>query len=176
MNQSAQAVLTIYIFNQGNISQGKFFYLEGKPCFIANMTLAKWWINFKGYSISKRILDSLPRGTQIIYKRLDLNTYYTANRNRFEKHGILIKAGKFPHDQWVLPLKQWDTHQGKIEEPTNLPLMDLEDWSGRAEGSGRNHLLSTPRLSHTVSDERWNSLRQKVDKLKGADRWSVAVS
>jgi len=176
MSQPAQAVLTIYIFKQGNVAQGKFCYLEGKPCFIANMTERKFWRNYKGYSISKRILDSLPRGTQIIYKRLDLNTYYTTNRNRFEKHGILVKEGKFPHDQWVLPLKVWDTHRGQVGEPKNLPLMDLEDWkrSGRVEMS-----VSCPAeisTSRPVSQEKWNLLRQKVDKLKGADRWSVAVS
>ena len=125
------AVLSIWIPKQGHISQGKFCYIGGKPYFIANMTADKWFRNYAGYAISKRILDALPRGTTIVYKRLDLGTYYIANRTRFEKKGILVAFGG--HSQWVLPLKQWGAKAGQIEEPHQLPVMDLEDWKKEKE-------------------------------------------
>lgn len=135
MKQPAQAVLKIYIPKQGFVEQGKFCLIDEKPCFVANMTERKLFRNFGGYAIAKRVLDSLPRGTKIIYKRLDLNVYYTTNKTRFQKKGILVKYGQ--HSQWILPLKNWKTHQGKLQgEPTNLPVMKLQDWKrGRSLSS-----------------------------------------
>ncbi len=126
MNRNA--VLSIWIPNQGLVEQGKFCVIEGKKYFIANMTSHKEWTNYTGYSISKRVLDELPRGTTIVYKRLDLDCYLLSNKNTFQTKGILVAFGG--HSQWVLPLKNWKAKSGRFEnEPKNLPVMDLADWA-----------------------------------------------
>ncbi len=142
-NRLPEAVLSIWIPGQGSVPQGKWCYIQDKPCFVANMTLAKWFRNFGGYAISKRILDKLPRGTKIIYKRLDLNQYYITNKTRFQSKGILVNYGG--HSQWVLPLKNWIVKSGKLEnEPTDKPVVDLESW-GRLQ-------QKTPRPQHDIYD------------------------
>lgn len=122
-----ECVIKIWIPRQGFVRQGKFCLIDNKPCFIANMTQAKWFRNFGGYGIAKRVLDALPRGTKIIFKRVDLNQYYITNRTKFIKKGIGGSWGN--HSQYVLPLtrKNWIFKEGKLEgEPLNLPILTLE--------------------------------------------------
>lgn len=126
MNNLPNAVLSIYIPNQGFAPQGKICRIDEKWHFIANMTDKKLWRNYNGYSIAKRILDSLPYGTKIVYKRVDLNFYYSTNKSTFEKKGILVPYGS--HRQWVLPLKNWEAHSGQFEEPHNLAVMNVDKW------------------------------------------------
>lgn len=121
-----QAVLTIWIPNQKFVKQGKYCLIDGKPCFIANMTEAKWFRIYAGYGIAKRILDALPRGTKIIYKRVDLGTSYETNKTKFQKKGILVSFGG--HSQWVLPLKNWKVIKGMPVEPHQLPVITLDQW------------------------------------------------
>lgn len=141
------AVLSIYIPKQGHVSQGKFCTVADKPYFIANMTEDKWFRNYSGYAISKRILDSLPRGTTIVYKRLDLGTHYITNRTRFEKKGVLVAFGG--HSQWVLPLRNWKAKPGQMEEPHQLPVMDLEDWK---KGEEPKEVFVYQKPTHTLYD------------------------
>ena len=121
-----QAVLTIWIPKQGFVRQGKFCLIDNKPCFIANMTARKWWKNYSGYAIAKRILEKLPRGTRIIFKRVDLNTSYETNKTKFQKKGILVSFGF--HSQWCLPLKDWKVIKGMPKEPHQLPVISLDKW------------------------------------------------
>ena len=127
-----EAVIKIFIPKQGFVKQGKICLIDEKPCFIANMTERKWFKNYGGYTISKRVLDKLPRGTRIIFKRVDQQQYFITNKTRFQKKGILMSFGG--HSQWCLPLKNWTTKHGTLEnEPKNLPVMSLSDWSKKAE-------------------------------------------
>lgn len=114
-------VLGIYIRGKF-IKQGKY----ADKCYYANMTVRKWFRNYAGYAIAKQILDELPRGTKIIYKRADLNTHYITNKSRFQKKGILIVAGL--HRQWVLPLRQWEAKAGMPIEPKDLLVESLSEW------------------------------------------------
>ena len=118
-------VLKIFIKGKP-IKQGKYAEIDGKPCYFANMTKAKWFRNYTGYAIAKQILDELPRGTKIIYKRVDLNTHYITNKTRIYKKGILFVYGD--HRQYCLPLKQWEAKAGMPAEPKDLPVDILSDW------------------------------------------------
>jgi len=123
-----QAVLTIFIPKQGFVRQGKVCLIDGKPCFVANMTARKEWKVYSGYSIAKRILDALPRGTKIIYKRIDQQQYFITNKTKFQKKGILVSFGA--HSQWVLPLKNWIVKHGILpNEPHQLPVISLDKWT-----------------------------------------------
>ena len=124
-----QAVLTIWIPGQKFIPQGKFCLIDEKPCFVANMTEAKLWRNYGGYAISKRILNALPRGTKIIFKRVDQQQYFITNKTKFQTKGILVSFGG--HSQWVLPLKNWIIKHGTLKnEPKDLPVISLDRWVG----------------------------------------------
>ncbi len=115
------------IFIKGKYTrQGKFCYIDTKPCFIANMDEVKWFRNFSGYAIAKQILDKLPRGTKIIYKRSDLNQHYITNKSKFYKKGVAVNYGN--HQQIVLPIKQWKWVSGKPKEKYDLPTMCLSEW------------------------------------------------
>jgi len=174
MNLPKETVLTIYIPNQGFVAQGKFCLIDSKLSFVANMTPVKLWRNYNGYSISRRLLEELPRGTQIIYKRVDLNQYYIANKSLFQKKGILLSYGN--HSQWVLPLKNWKTVSGKLQnEPTNLPVTDLEKWKsswGPSSTSFQVEPVQAPGWA-SIPRDKWESLRLKI---RGADDRLAAVS
>lgn len=125
------AVISIWIPKQGPVEQGKACLIEGKKYFVANMTPNKEWGKTgtlpKGYSIARRILEALERGTTIVYKRSDLNQIYITNKTTFLKKGILLAYGG--HSQLLLPLIHWQVKAGKFEnEPKNLPVVDLQDW------------------------------------------------
>lgn len=129
------------IFIKGKpVVQGK--YANG--CYFANMTPAKWFRNFAGYAIAKQILDELPRGTKIIYKRVDLNTHYITNKSKFQKKGIMTAYGD--HRQWVLPLKNWEAKPGIPEEPKDLPVDTIHDWK-LSEVNREQYLSSMSRLA-----------------------------
>lgn len=144
MDNLPESVLSIWIPGQGNVEQGKYCLIDQKPCFVANMTEHKWFRNFGGYAISKRVLDKLPRGTSIIFKRVDLNQHYITNKTKFQKKGVLVNYGG--HSQWVLSLKNWVVKSGVMDEPHNLPVTDLEQWGKRAK------LPITPKRYYTIHD------------------------
>jgi len=153
-----QSVLAIYIPKQGLVRQGKFAIIDGKPCFIANMTARKWWNNYSGYAISRRVLESLPRGTKIIFKRPDLNQYYITNKSKFQKKGILVNYGK--HSQWCLPLKNWQVKSGSFEEPRNLPVINLEVWQSTAKA-----IKSQEENLTNVTYDEWLFARQRMAEV-----------
>lgn len=129
------AVLRIWIKGKPLV-QGKFCYLNGKPVYIANMTSAKLSINGWGYAIAKQILDAFGKAKvkpRIIYKRADLQQHYITNRHKFQTKGIFRNDGD--HQQFWLPLKNWEAHNGLPEEPYKLSVMDVSKWlkSGRQE-------------------------------------------
>ena len=129
-----QAVLAIWI-KRKLISQGKYCQIDGKDYFIANMTAVKLWRNYNGYGIAKRILDSFSENKlrpTIIYKREDLNQYYITKPSKFTTKGIGVKYGD--HQQWVLPLKNWEWKEGRVKnEPSGLPVIDLAKWEKSEE-------------------------------------------
>jgi len=130
MQLPKQAVLAIWIPGQGFVRQGKFCLIDSKPSFVANMTARKWWKNYSGYAIAKRILDAFAKvkvRPQIIFKREDLNAYYITNRTKFQKKAVLVSYGR--HSQYVLPIKNWKVKKGKLEnEPRKLLVMGLHKW------------------------------------------------
>lgn len=144
------AILTIWIPKQGYVEQGKFCLVNGKPYFVANMTQRKWWRIFGGYAIAKRVLESLPKGTSIIYKRTDLDAFYESRKTTFYKKGVAVKYGG--HSQIVLPIKNWKFHQGKFEgEVFSLPAKDLNTWLRSAGATKTNQSLGGVDACQTVS-------------------------
>jgi len=109
--------------------QGKFYYLDGKPVYLADMTTSKWWRNFSGYSISKQILNAFTKikiRPQIIYRIKEKAILYFATPTLFTKKGILVP---YTHEQYVLPIKNFKAKQGDVYfEPKDLPVMNLDDW------------------------------------------------
>ncbi|MBI3980693.1 hypothetical protein HY345_01725 [Candidatus Microgenomates bacterium] len=146
MKLPCESVISIYIPKQGFVSQGKFCFIAGKPSFVANMTERKWFRNYGGYAISRRILDNLPKGTQIIFKREDLNQYYTTNATTFRKKGILGSWGG--HSQYCLPIKNWKPKEGKLlNEPKDKLIMPLEGWLKSVEPAPQP-TLTDPLISY----------------------------
>lgn len=141
-----EAVLSIYYTDQKrklhNESQGKFYYLNGKPVFLADMTPAKWWRSFGGYSISKQILDAFSKlkiRPQIIYRLKEKAILYFTTPTVFKKKGILVPYGF--HEQYVLPIHNFKAVSVRLEsEPTNLPVMVLADWMKTNEFAGNKTL------------------------------------
>lgn len=128
-----QAVLKIfYTDSYGKLHsdpQGKFFYLEGKPVYLADMTPAKWWRNYGGYSISKQIIEAfqvLKLRPRIIYRLKDKGTLYEATATKFKNKGILVAYGS--HQQYVLPIKNWKAKQAVLNDPHQLSVMNVSDW------------------------------------------------
>lgn len=134
-----EAVLQIYYKDKyGKVhheAQGKFYYREGKPVFLADMTPGKWWRNYGGYSIAKQILTAFSKAKVkplIIYRLKEQNILYLTNSTTFQKKGILTPYGF--HEQWVLPIKNFKATEGDIEnEPHGLPSMDLAEWLKTAQ-------------------------------------------
>lgn len=129
-----QAVLKIYYTDKyGKLhseSQGKFYYLEGKPIYLADMNPNKWWRNYSGYSISKQIIEAFEKlklRPRIIYRLKDKGTLYETTQTKFKKKGILVAYGG--HQQYVLPIKEWKAKQASIEEPHGLPEMTVNLWT-----------------------------------------------
>lgn len=129
-----EAVLRIYYKDKfGKLHcdpQGKFYYLDGKPVYLADMTPNKWWRNFSGYSISKQILDAFSKlkiKPQIIYRFKEKAILYFATSTLFTKKGIFVPYGS--HEQYVLPIKNFKAKQGDVYfEPKDLPIIDLNNW------------------------------------------------
>ncbi len=146
-----QAVLKIYYtdkFNKLHVEpQGKFFYMSGKPVFLADMTDAKWWRNFGGYSIAKQILDAFSKvkvRPQIIYRVKEKHTIYIANPTLFKKRGVLVAFGG--HEQYVLPIQNWKAVDTGIEsEPKDLPVIALSDWIKTSQTDS----IATPQTAQT---------------------------
>lgn len=117
------------------------------------MTERKLWRNYNGYGIARRILEALPRGTVIVYKRADQNSYYLTNKSRFASKGVLVGYGG--HSQFVLPIKQWTPKVGQFEEPHQLPVMSLDRW---LKASPEKVARTAPReRSGDVSSQRPNT-------------------
>lgn len=133
MKQYPDAILKIFYKHNGVTKveeQGKFFYLYDKPVFLADMTPAKWWHKFKGYSISRRILDAFSEAKLrplIIYRLKKQGILYYTTPSKFKDKGILVPYGG--HSQFILPIDQWETKQGSIpNEPFGVPILEVSKW------------------------------------------------
>lgn len=123
------AQIKIFIPGQNYVTQGKVCEFSDKPTYIATMSPAKWFRNYSGYAISKRILDTFAKlkfNPQIVYDRPDLNTYYTTTRSKFTSKGVLVGYGG--HSQYILPIAHWKATEGKPEVPKDYPCLSLTDW------------------------------------------------
>ena len=111
-------------------AQGKFYSLEGKPTYLADMNPAKWWRNYAGYSIAKQVLDAFSKlkiRPQIIYRVKETATLYFTTPTQFIKKGIFVAYGS--HEQFVLPVRYFKARQGNVSyEPMDLPLINISDW------------------------------------------------
>jgi len=124
------------------------------------MTAQKWFRNYGGYSIAKRILDALPRGTKIIYKRIDQQQYFITNKTKFQKKGILVSFGA--HSQWVLPLKNWVVKHGVLKnEPKDLPVISLDKWTKTGASSPPVLATSPPLEDFSIP----NDVRLRLKKV-----------
>lgn len=129
-----QAVLKIIYTDQfgkrHNEPQGKFFYLKEKPVFMADMTPAKWWKNYAGYSIAKQVLDAFSKvkvRPTIIYRYRLKGVNYITNMTKFKSKGILVAYGG--HSQYVLPIGNWEAKRvSSVGVPMNLPAIMLSEW------------------------------------------------
>ena len=107
--------------------QGKFFYLEGKPVFIADDR--QLWTKFNGYSISKQILEAFTKSKirpQIIYRFKHMSQLYYAKPSTFKSKGILVSFGG--HEQYILPKTHFDAKHATIHDPHGLSEMSVSDW------------------------------------------------
>jgi hypothetical protein len=128
-----EAVLQIYYTDKykklHKEPQGKFYYENGKPIYLADMTPNKWWRNYGGYSIAKQILEAFSKlklRPQIVYRVRERGTLYMAKITDFRKKGIMVAYGS--HEQYVLPIKSWKGVQAALNDPKGLPVMNLADW------------------------------------------------
>jgi hypothetical protein len=129
-----QAVIKIIYVDQfgkrHNEPQGKFFYRNEKPVFMADMTPAKWWRNYAGYAISKQILDAFSKlkiRPMIVYRYRIKGVNYITNMTKFKTKGILVAYGG--HSQYVLPIGNWDAKRVSMRGvPMDLPAMTLNQW------------------------------------------------
>lgn len=123
------AQIKIWIPGQNYVAQGKVCEFEGKMAYLAEMSPTKWFRNYSGYAIAKRLLDSFSKvkfNPVIAYYRPDLNTYYTTTRSKFTAKGILVGYGG--HSQYILPIQNWSAKEGQPDVPKNFPQMSLTDW------------------------------------------------
>lgn len=156
------AQLKIWIPGQNFVAQGKVCEFDGKMAYLAEMTATKWFRNYSGYAIAKRLLDSFQKvkfSPVIVYYRLDLNTYYTTTRSNFIKKGILVGYGG--HSQYVLPITAWKAHEGKPSVPKDFPSLSLTDWEKKIQ-LGQSS-VATPEIveDFTISDSVRLALREK---------------
>ena len=128
MTNIPSAQLKIWIPGQNYVAQGKVCEFEGKMAYLAEMSERKWFRNYSGYAIAKRLLDAFSKvkfNPVILYYRPDLNTYYTTTRSKFTEKGILVHFGG--HSQYVLPIHNWNAHSGQPKVPTNFPSLSLDN-------------------------------------------------
>ena len=149
-----QAVLSIWIGRKKE-TQGKICLIDGKACFVANMTERKWFRKFGGYAIAKRITDAFSKtkvSPKIVYKREDLNTYYTTTRTRFQNNGLLVAYGG--HSQYILPIMNWKAIEGKLkDEPRGLPVVDVSSWVKRVNPSVSKTKKPKPKPQEPVLED-----------------------
>lgn len=137
-----EAVLAIYYKKESKLhfeTQGKFFYWNAKPVYLADMTVAKLWRNFNGYSIAKQLVKAFRQGKvrpQIIYRLRDKGVCYLTTLVTFEKKGVLMPYGG--HEQFILPLKHWKAVNLRLDEPKNLPVMAVDNWIKATQGETTN--------------------------------------
>lgn len=117
------------IFIKGHpVLQGKYYVLNEKPVFLANVDDAKLWHNYNGYSIANQILETFKKAKLrplILYKHLTRGIYQ-AVPSRFYKKAIQVDFGQ--HRQLVLPIKEWVFFKDDLQEPYNLPEVSVDNW------------------------------------------------
>lgn len=172
-----EAVLKIYYKDsQGNLHhepQGKFYYLNGKAVFLADMTPSKWWRNYGGYSIAKQIVEGFSKAKvkpQIVYRRRDLGTIYVTNATTFTKAGILINFGN--HRQYVLPVKNFKVYNENIKiEKKELPEMDLAVWlKDEPEEEKIEFIGNTAHITPIRKPEALKQSEMFIDPADGKDK------
>lgn len=162
-----EAVLKIFYQKNGELrceAQGKFYYLDGKPTFLANMTERKWWRNYAGYSIAKQLLDAFSKAKikpQIIYRIIEKSQCWYATPTLFKTKGILANYGY--HEQYVLPQKNWKVKQGNVSyEPMNLPEIVLHDWL-KTDNSSQNQV--NPKEQKALKTSSFNEYAVNMARL-----------
>lgn len=133
MRKIPSAQITIWIPGQNYVAQGKVCEYNGKMAYMAAMSERKWFRNYNGYAISKRVIDSFAKvkfNPTIIYYRPDLNTTYTTTRSKFTSKGILVCYGG--HSQYILPIHNWKATAGIPKTKTDYPTLPLPEWERRS--------------------------------------------
>jgi hypothetical protein len=111
------------------ILQGKYYTLNGKPVFLANIDEFKLWTTYNGYSIANQLLEAFSKAKirpLILYHYAKRNLIYKATPSDFTKYGIQIEYGE--HRQIILPLKKWHFFHEELAEPYGLPKMTVDEW------------------------------------------------
>lgn len=109
--------------------QGKFYTLNGKYVFLANIDQNKLWTTYNGYSIANQILEAFSKvkiRPVILYKYVEKNLIYKATPSDFRKYGIQVDYGS--HRQLILPLAKWHFFHDDLQEPFGLPKMTTDNW------------------------------------------------
>ena len=118
------------IFIKGHpVVQGKFYYLNEKPVFLVNIDDNKLWHNYNGYSIANDVLEHFAKAKirpLILYKHIKNGLIYQTVPSKFYKKAIQVNFGD--HRQLVLPVKEWKFFKEDLQEPFNLPLMNISTW------------------------------------------------
>ena len=121
------ARLSIFIKDKP-VLQGKFYTLNEKPVFLVNIDDNKLFRNYNGYSIAQQIIEGFSKAKLrplILYKHITRNIIYQTTPSTFTKKGVLVDYGG--HKQFVLPIKNWKTFKGDLQEPYNLPQMTIDE-------------------------------------------------
>ena len=128
------AVLKIWYSKDGKaypFEQGKIYLDQGKWVYLADMTPAKLWRNYNGYSIAKQLAEAFSKTKikpRILYRIKNSGLMYETNLSTFTgSKAIFVPYGS--HEQWVLPLKNWKVKRAiDLNEPKGLSVMDLDKW------------------------------------------------
>ena len=131
----------IKIFIKGKpVLQGKYYELNGKPTFLFNVDSNKWMRNYAGYGVAEQIFEGFEKlklhGVQVIAKNTETHINYIAPKSLFYKKGIKDFVGG--HDQWFLPLKNWEVFRDSLEEPYGLPSLTVAEWIIRSKEEEQN--------------------------------------
>lgn len=128
------AVLKIWYTANGRSAayeQGKIYQdNKGKWIFLADMTDAKLWHNYNGYSISKQITEAFSKSKirpRICFRVKQSGLMYETTLSVITgSKSIFVPYGS--HEQWILPLKNWKVIKAITDEPKDLPVVEVANW------------------------------------------------
>lgn len=131
-----EAVLVINYQVNGTLKtapQGKFYYLNNEPVYLADIDDSKLILKYNAWGISKQITDIFSKTKTrptIIYRDKRQATVFLTNLSTITgKHSKYDFMGG--HSQWFLPRAIWQPKHSSYlnEEPMNLPRMKVYAWS-----------------------------------------------